>query len=115
MHLDIRILQGISRKSGTNRDTSRLARPVPADRPDTYYADLSLEELRREIKEGMTVISGSRLQMNAEMRNRLLPALLALRKLTYRKRPGYYEMLRSIGLNGDTVRQCFYRSSQQTR
>lgn len=98
-------------KSGTNRDTSRLARPVPADRPDTYYADLSLEELRREIKEGMTVISGSRLQMNAEMRNRLLPALLALRKLTYRKRPGYYEMLRSIGLNGDTVRQWFYRSS----
>jgi hypothetical protein len=56
------------------------------------------------------VITGSRLQMNAEMRKRLLPALLVLRNRTYRKHPGFYERLRSIGLNGDTVRQWFYRS-----
>jgi hypothetical protein len=97
-------------KSGVNRDTSRLAKPVPADRPDTYYADLPLEKLLAEIKEGAAVITSSRLQMNAEMRKRLLPALLALRKRTYRKHPGFYETLASIGLNADTVRQWFYRS-----
>jgi len=48
--------------------------------------------------------------MNAEMRKRLLPALLALRERTYRKHPGFYETLASIGLNADTVRQWFYRS-----
>ena len=44
------------------------------------------------------------------MRERLLPALLALKKLTYRKNPGYYDCLREIGLAPDTVRQWFYRS-----
>jgi hypothetical protein len=97
-------------KHGANRDMSRLAKPVPADRLDTYYADLPLEKLLAEIKDGMGVITGSRLQMNAEMRKRLLPALLVLRNRTYRKHPGFYERLRSIGLNGDTVRQWFYRS-----
>jgi hypothetical protein len=97
-------------KNGANRDMSRLAKPVPADRPDTYYAELPLEKLLAEIKDGMGVITGSRLQMNAEMRKRLLPALLVLRKRTYRKHPGFYESLRRIGLNADTVRQWFYRS-----
>jgi hypothetical protein len=97
-------------KVGANRDLSRLEKPVLADRPDRYYANLTLEELVGEIEEGMFVITTSRLQMNAEMRRRLLPALLALRKRTYRKHPGYYETLASIGLNADTVRQWFYRS-----
>lgn len=97
-------------QNGANRDMSRSAKSVPADRPDTYYADLPLEKLIAEIKDGIGVITGSRLQMNAEMRKRLLPALLALRKRTYRQRPGFYETLRSIGLNADTVRQWFYRS-----
>ena len=97
-------------KSGSKRDTSRFAKPVPADRPATYYGGLPLEELITEIKECAAVITMSRLQMNVEMRKRLLPALLALRKRTYRKHPGYYETLASIGLNADTVRQWFYRS-----
>ena len=89
---------------------SRFAKPVPADRKDTYYTHLPLKKLLAEIKEGITVITRCRLQMNAEMRKRLLLALLALRKRTFRKHPGYYETLASVGLNGDTVRQWFYRS-----
>lgn len=49
--------------------------------------------------------------MNREMRERLLPALVELRKRTYRKKPGFYVSLAKIGLNADTVRQWFYRSN----
>jgi hypothetical protein len=49
--------------------------------------------------------------MQREMRERLLPALLELKKRTYRKTPGFYETLAKIGLNADTVRQWFYRSN----
>ena len=97
-------------KIGPKRDSVTVPKPVPADRNDTYYTNLPLKALLREIEECIAVITASRLQMNAEMRKRLLPALLALRKRTYRKKPGYYETLKSIGLNGDTVRQWFYRS-----
>ena len=52
--------------------------------------------------------------MNAEMRQRLLPALKELKKRTFRKKPGFYETLAAMGLNGDTVRQWFYRSRTAT-
>lgn len=97
-------------KTGTNRDMSRFAKPVPSGRPARYYSALPLKKLLREIKECAAVITGSRLQMNAEMRRRLLPALLELRKRTYRKKPGFYKILEAMGLNADTVRQWFYRS-----
>ena len=96
--------------SGANHDTSRFAKPVPADREDTYYTHLPLKELLLELRERIAVVTRSRLQMNAELRKGILPILAALRKLTYRKTPGFYQTLRSIGLNADTVRQWFYRS-----
>ncbi len=91
------------------RDMSRLV-PVPKDRKDTYYVGLSLKDLLQEIKECATVITAARNRMNKEMRKRLMPAIIALWKRTYRKHPGFYKVLATIGLNPDTVRQWFYRS-----
>ncbi len=85
--------------------------PVPEDRTQTYYLGLSESELLKEIKECIGSVSFSRNQMNREMRQRLLPALLELKKRTYRKKPGFYETLAKLGLNADTVRQWFYRSN----
>jgi site-specific DNA-adenine methylase len=84
--------------------------PVPKDRTQTHYTKLSVPALLEEIKDCMGSVDYSRSQMNKEMRDRLLPALLELKKRTYRKKPGYYDCLKKIGLNGDLVRQWFYRS-----
>jgi hypothetical protein len=84
---------------------------VPEVRNDAYYKSLSVEALLKEIQECIGAITYCRNQMNREMRERLLPALLELRKRTYRKKPGFYESLAKIGLNADTVRQWFYRSN----
>lgn len=84
--------------------------PVPADRKDSDYAQMSTEKLLREIRECAAAITAARNSMNAEMRKRLLPALLQLKKRTYRKKPGFYATLASMGFNADTVRQWFYRS-----
>jgi hypothetical protein len=84
--------------------------PVPEDRTQIYYTRLSVAELLEEIRKCIGSVSFSRNQMQREMRQRLLPALLELKKRTYRKNPGFYETLAKIGLNADTVRQWFYRS-----
>src|ERR1022692_3421605 len=76
----------------------------------TRYATLTVPELLDEIKECVSGVSFSRNQTNREIRDRLLPALLELKKKTYRRKPGFYESLAAIGLNGDTVRQWFHRS-----
>jgi site-specific DNA-adenine methylase len=83
--------------------------PVPEDRTQTYYTKLSVPKLLEEIKKCMGSMDYGRNQMCKEMRLRLLPALLELKKRTYRKKPGYYDCLKKIGLNGDLVRQWFYR------
>jgi hypothetical protein len=84
--------------------------PVPEGRNQAYYKGLSVDELLKEIHQCIGSVSFSRNQMSREMRERLLPALLELKKRTYRKKPGFYESLAKIGLNADTVRQWFYRS-----
>lgn len=84
---------------------------LPEVRNDVYYKSLSVEGLLREIQECIGSITYHRNQMNREMRERLLPALVELRKRTYRKKPGFYDSLAKIGLNADTVRQWFYRSN----
>jgi len=91
--------------------TVTLPTPVPEGRNDAYYKSLSVEGLLKEIQECIGAITYHRNQMNREMRERLLPALLELRKRTYRKKPGFYVSLAKIGLNADTVRQWFYRSN----
>jgi 16S rRNA G966 N2-methylase RsmD len=85
--------------------------PVPEDRTDVYYRKLPLESLLAEIKKGVELVSFHRVQMQREMRVRLLPALIELKKRTLRKKPGYYETLKKMGFNADTVRQWFYRSN----
>jgi hypothetical protein len=85
--------------------------PVPEERAQTYYQTLSAEELLTEIKTCIGSVSFSRNQMQKEMRLRLLPALLELKKRTFRKKPSYYDYLKKINLNPDTVRQWFYRSN----
>jgi len=97
-------------KDPAKRDSVTVqVKPVPPDRKDTYYCGLQLDALLDEIKQCAIAITAARNQMSAEMRMRLLPALLALKKRTYRKHPGFYDTLRAINLNPDTVRQWFYR------
>jgi hypothetical protein len=93
-----------------NVTVSRFISAVPEDRKTSYYTSLSIEELLGEIKTCIGSVSFSRNEMQKEMRLRLLPILLELKKRTFRKHPGFYESLALIGLNGDTVRQWFYRS-----
>ena len=90
--------------------TVTLHEPVPEDRTQIYYTHLSESELLEEIKKCIGSVNFSRNQMQREMRQRLLPALLELKNRTYRKKPGFYDTLAKIGLNADTVRQWFYRS-----
>jgi hypothetical protein len=76
----------------------------------TRYATLTVPELLDEIKKCISGVGFSRNQTNREIRDRLLPALLELKKKTYRRKPSFYESLAAIGLNPDTVRQWFHRS-----
>lgn len=78
--------------------------------PSVNYGCLSEAQLLEEIRRCAEGVSVRRNQMSREMRDRLLPALLELKKRTKYKRPGFYETLEKIGLNADTVRQWFYRS-----
>ncbi len=89
---------------------TEAVQPVPEDRTDVYYQTLPMEALLEEIKKGLATVTFHRVQMQKELRMRLLPALLELRERTYRKKPGFYETLKKMGLNGDLVRQWFYRS-----
>jgi hypothetical protein len=73
------------------------------------YPNLTKEELLLEIKAVADKIEGYRLRVTAEERERLLPLLIILRRLTKGKKPGYHESLDSIGLNASTVRSWFYR------
>ena len=75
------------------------------------YRSLSDPQLVDEIKQCIGNVNFSRAQMNREMRERLLPALLELRNRTRRRKPGYYETLVKIGLKPNTVCQWFYRSN----
>jgi hypothetical protein len=93
-----------------NVTVSRFISAVPEDRKKSYYTNLSVPEIMEEIKECIGSTSFSRNEMQKEMRLRLLPALVELKKRTFRKTPGFYESLALIGLNPDTVRQWFYRS-----
>lgn len=95
----------------TPRNVTCHVSPVPQDREQKYYKCLSDSELLEEIKECIESVDFSRNEMQREMRQRLLPVLVELKKRTYRKNPGFYETLAKIGLNADTVRQWFYRSN----
>jgi hypothetical protein len=73
------------------------------------YPNLTSVEVLREIRAVTDKIEGYRLRVTAEERQRLLPLLILLKKLTKRQKPGYHESLDSIGLNASTVRSWFYR------
>jgi len=73
------------------------------------YPNLTSVEVLREIRAVTAKIEGYRLRVTAEERQRLLPLLILLKKLTKRQKPGYHESLDSIGLNASTVRSWFHR------
>lgn len=100
-------------KGGGKRDGVTVQEEVPTVTVTVHpdYRLVSDEELEHEIKASAAAITAHRVQMNKEMRERLLPALLELKERTYRKTPGFYETLEKMGLNPDTVRQWFYRSN----
>jgi hypothetical protein len=93
------------------RSVTRHVSPVPQGRTQIYYTQLTVEQLLREIKDCLGSVDYNRNEINREMRERLLPVLLELKKKTFRGHPNYYESLALIGLNGDRVRQWFYRSN----
>jgi hypothetical protein len=69
----------------------------------------TVPKLLTELRAIADRIEGYRLQVTAEERQRLLPLLIILKRLTKRKKPGFHESLASIGLNASTVRSWFYR------
>ncbi|MGA9883939.1 MAG: hypothetical protein WBQ34_09495 [Candidatus Acidiferrales bacterium] len=90
--------------------TVTVPKPLPPGRSETYYSGLTDSALLQEIRDAIGSVDLFRVGMQRELRERMLPALLELKKRTFRKRPNYYESLALIGLNGDRVRQWFYRS-----
>jgi len=73
------------------------------------YRRLTIPEVLKELRLVADKIEKNKLEVSAEERQRLLPLLIILKKLTKRKKPGYHESLASIGLNASTVRSWFYR------
>jgi hypothetical protein len=69
----------------------------------------TVPEILKELRAAADRIEGHRLSVSAEERQRLLPLLIILKRLTKRKKPGFHESLESIGLNASTVRSWFYR------
>src|SRR5579863_706888 len=69
----------------------------------------TVPKVLKELRDAADRIEDHRLRVSAEERQRLLPLLIILKKLTKRRKPGYHEALASIGLNASTVRSWFYR------
>lgn len=80
-------------------------RPTPIKDDGNWTVPKVLKELRAVADK----IEKNKLEVSAEERQRLLPLLIILKKLTKRKKPGYHAALDSIGLNASTVRSWFYR------
>jgi hypothetical protein len=69
----------------------------------------TVPKVLKELRAVADKIEGYRLRVTAEERERLLPLLIILRRLTKGKKPGFHKVLASIGLNASTVRSWFYR------
>jgi len=97
---------------GPNRRTATVGKSaIPHNKKSAkIYENMSMVELCREIKLAVMEVEENQIKTVAEIRERLLPVLIALRKKTKRKKPGYYETLMSMGLNPNRVRSWFYRS-----
>jgi hypothetical protein len=80
-------------------------RPTPIKDDGNWTVPKVLKELRAVADK----IEKNKLDVSAEERQRLLPLLIILKKLTKRRKPGYHAALDSIGLNASTVRSWFYR------
>jgi hypothetical protein len=70
----------------------------------------NLNQVVAALKACVPRIENHRLYIQKELREQLLPLILALGKLTKRKKPGFHKTLKSIGLNASTVRGWFYAS-----
>lgn len=92
-------------KSGPNRCNATVHTPA------IDATKLTAGDLLKEIRACADAIEAARNTMNREMRERLLPCLIELRKRTKRKKPGFYETLAAMGINANTVRSWFYRSN----
>lgn len=79
--------------------------PTPIKSDGSWTVPKVLKELRAVADK----IEKNKLEVSAEERQRLLPLLIILKKLTKRRKPGYHAALESIGLNASTVRSWFYR------
>jgi len=69
----------------------------------------TVTKVLKAVRAACNRIEGYRLSVSAEERQRLLPLLIILKRLTKRKKPGFHASLKSIGLNASTVRSWFYR------
>jgi len=80
-----------------------------------YYRSLNDDELLRAIRLSLNTVLEARVRMTQDLREQLLPALIELRERYMQPgrrkpipgRPTYYEALRFLHLNPDTVRKWF--------
>jgi hypothetical protein len=101
-----------SYKAHLGKTEPKVPQVLHATLPPTPIKDDGSWTVPKVLKELRTVadkIEGYRLRVTAEERQRLLPLIIILKRLTKGKKPGYHESLDSIGLNASTVRSWFYR------
>jgi hypothetical protein len=72
------------------------------------YKGLTMPEVLKELRAVADKIETNRREVSAAERQRVLPLLIILKRLTKRK-SGYHKALASIGLNASTVRSWFHR------
>jgi len=83
---------------------------VPENRKDSYYQELPLDSLLKEIRDSVAAMDAARGVIDREMRARLLPALIALREKTKRKKPGFYDHLIAMGITPGRFKMWFHRA-----
>jgi hypothetical protein len=76
-------------------------------RPD----DWSLEDLKQWLLTNFHWLNKNTLRRNKKIREELMLVLLALRKKTFRKNPGFMGTLEILGYNHNTVKSWFYRGN----
>ncbi len=93
----------------------QVAGEVISNENQLYYRSLNDDELVQVLRQSLSGVNARSVRLTQELREHLLPALMALRERYLQPgrrepipgRPTYYEVLRSLNLKPDTVRKWF--------
>jgi hypothetical protein len=97
--------------SGPTGNFLQVAGEVIGTTDQRYYRSLNDDELIRALRLSLGTLRGASVRITQELRQQLLPALMELRERYMQPgrrkpipgRPTYYQALRSLNLNPDTV------------